>query len=179
MQTTTSTPQHNTTGDEHEANVSDAIQIQKDPHSKEEPPTEQTISAAPEPQTHTPSDPLTADQEESRDGPPGPLLLAMDATTPHPMRTNSEAIGPDLASPMLQDFPRDGPNIQFILLLASAGTRHPFQLNEKYLAKRNVGAMGPDGKFDPSVISVYNLKELIFKDWRDGKNCTPRLRSSR
>ena len=81
----------------------------------------------------------------------------------------SEAIGPDLPTPTIEIQPQVGTHIQFILLLASAGTRHPFQLSEKYLSKRNVSATGPDGNFDPSVISVYNLKELIFREWRDGK----------
>ncbi|KAF2152355.1 hypothetical protein K461DRAFT_268318 [Myriangium duriaei CBS 260.36] len=114
--------------------------------------------------------------EEAKDGPPAPLPLTIDTSAPALARQNSEAIGPDLPTPMLQNFPQTGPHIQFILLLASAGTRHPFQLNERYLKRRNVAAMGMDGKFDPSVISVYNLKELIFKDWRDdwdGKPSSP------
>lgn len=114
-----------------------------------------------------------AHDEESSDSPPGPLPPTIDTSTPTIGRQNSEAIGPDLPTPMLQNFPQTGPLIQFILLLASVGTRHPFQLNEKYLAKRNVNAMGMDGNFDPSVISVYNLKELIFKDWRDDWETKP------
>ncbi|GAM88585.1 hypothetical protein ANO11243_066190 [Dothideomycetidae sp. 11243] len=72
-------------------------------------------------------------------------------------------------APNAEEDTETGPHIQFVLLLASAGTRHPFQLNERYLTKRNVNAMDINGNFDPSMISVYNLKELIFKDWRDGQ----------
>ncbi|PNS18376.1 Cell division control protein 25 [Sphaceloma murrayae] len=102
----------------------------------------------------------------------GPLPPPINTTAPALTRQVSEAIGPstDLPTPMLK-LPESalaaGPVVQFTLLLASTGTRHPFQLNEKYLTKRNVTAKGEDGAFDPSCISVYNLKELILKDWRD------------
>lgn len=108
----------------------------------------------------------TADAEEATDAAPGPLPASVETSTTTRGRQNSEAIGPDLPTSLIQNFPQ-GPHIQFVLLLASAGTRHPFQLNERYLTKRNVNAMDINGNFDPSMISVYNLKELIFKDWRD------------
>lgn len=115
--------------------------------------------------------------EEAQSDKAGPLPAPINTSLPAMTRQNSEAIGPstDLPTPMLQP-PQStlaaGPVIQFTLLLASTGTRHPFQLNERYLTKRNVTAKGEDGAFDPSTISVYNLKELILKDWRDG-NCPP------
>jgi len=89
---------------------------------------------------------------------------------PAAVRRDTEAIGPstDLPTPMLRSTTNTGPVMQFTLLLASTGTRHPYQLNERYLDKRNVHAKGPDGQFDPSSISVYTLKELILKDWREG-----------
>jgi len=98
---------------------------------------------------------------------PPPITLPPAAIS----RKDSEAIGPstDLPTPMLRSTTNTGPVMQFTLLLASTGTRHPYQLNERYLAKRNVQAKGSDGQFDPSAISVYTLKELILKDWRDGK----------
>ncbi|KAF4549114.1 Hypothetical protein D9617_23g005290 [Elsinoe fawcettii] len=110
--------------------------------------------------------------EAARGDKPGPLPAPIDTSMPAMTRHNSEAIGPptDLPTPMLQppsSVLAAGPVVQFTLLLASTGTRHPFQLNEKYLNKRNVSAADSDGKFDPASISVYTLKELILKDWRE------------
>ncbi|KAK4130503.1 hypothetical protein BT67DRAFT_452341 [Trichocladium antarcticum] len=65
-----------------------------------------------------------------------------------------------------------------ITLLLPTGARHPYRLDEKYLAKRNVDI--PDvtesGAKDPFSISVYKLKELILREWReewDGKPASP------
>jgi len=108
---------------------------------------------------------IAADGQPASNIPP-PITLPPAAIS----RKDSEAIGPstDLPTPMLRTTTNTGPVMQFTLLLASTGTRHPYQLNERYLAKRNVQAKGSDGQFDPSAISVYTLKELILKDWRDG-----------
>lgn len=110
--------------------------------------------------------PATAtDQTTSKKGGIPPISLP-----PAAVRRDTEAIGPstDLPTPMLRATTNTGPVMQFTLLLASTGTRHPYQLNERYLEKRNVHAKGSDGQFDPSSISVYTLKELILKDWREG-----------
>jgi hypothetical protein len=65
-----------------------------------------------------------------------------------------------------------------ITLLLPTGARHPYRLDEKYLAKRNVEM--PDvtesGRRDPFSISVYKLKELILREWREeweGKPASP------
>jgi len=65
-----------------------------------------------------------------------------------------------------------------ITLLLPTGARHPYRLDERYLAKRNVEV--PDvtesGKKDPFSISIYKLKELILREWRDeweGKPASP------
>ncbi|OAA68311.1 Ubiquitin [Niveomyces insectorum RCEF 264] len=65
-----------------------------------------------------------------------------------------------------------------ITLLLPTGARHPFRIDERYLAKRNVDV--PDvtdaGQKDPFSISVYKLKELILREWRDdwdGKPASP------
>ncbi|KAK3358556.1 ubiquitin-related domain-containing protein [Lasiosphaeria ovina] len=65
-----------------------------------------------------------------------------------------------------------------ITLLLPTGARHPYKIDEKYLAKRNVEI--PDvtesGRKDPFSISVYKLKELILREWReewDGKPASP------
>ncbi|KAK5624752.1 hypothetical protein RRF57_000468 [Xylaria bambusicola] len=55
-----------------------------------------------------------------------------------------------------------------IMLQLTNGARHPFRIDEKYLAKRNVTVTGKmeDGNMDPASITVYTLKELILRDWR-------------
>lgn len=84
-----------------------------------------------------------------------------------------EAIGPstDLPTPMLptgDSAGNTGPVIIINLLLTSTGTRHPYKIDEKYLGKRGVAAQGANQAFDPFVIRVYTLKELIWRDWREG-----------
>lgn len=70
------------------------------------------------------------------------------------------------------------PLICTITLLLPTGARHPYKIDEKYLAKRSVEI--PDvtetGRKDPFSISVYKLKELILREWReewDGKPASP------
>ena len=56
-----------------------------------------------------------------------------------------------------------------ITLLLTSGARHPYKIDEKYLTKRNVNVPGvtESGKKDPFSISVYTLKELILREWRE------------
>ncbi|KAK2624532.1 hypothetical protein QTJ16_006482 [Diplocarpon rosae] len=56
-----------------------------------------------------------------------------------------------------------------ITLLLGTGARHPFRIDEKYLVKRNVDVPGltEAGRKDPFSISVYTLKELILREWRE------------
>ena len=82
----------------------------------------------------------------------------------HPTRSYSTAIGPSSDQPM--PVPKDenaGP-ILMITLLLTTGARHPFKLDSKYLARRNVEVQGND----PFNLSVYKLKELILREWREG-----------
>jgi hypothetical protein len=50
------------------------------------------------------------------------------------------------------------------MLLLTSGARHPYKIDEKYLKKRSVKVEN----MDPYNISVYTLKELIWRDWREG-----------
>lgn len=56
-----------------------------------------------------------------------------------------------------------GPTLMITLLLTT-GARHPFKIDPKYLSKRNVDVQ----ESDPFNLSVYKLKELILREWRDG-----------
>lgn len=78
-------------------------------------------------------------------------------------RTETEAIGPSTDSPAPKPDQSNGPVVSITLLLTN-GARHPYKIDERYLKKRsvNVDAM------DPYNISVYTLKELIWRDWREG-----------
>lgn len=55
-----------------------------------------------------------------------------------------------------------------IALLLPTGTRHSFRITESYLTKRSISIPGTtdEGKGDPYSISVYQLKELILREWR-------------
>lgn len=67
-----------------------------------------------------------------------------------------------------------------ITLLLTSGARHPYKIDEKYLTKRNVNVPGvtESGKKDPLSISVYTLKELILREWRDEWEAQPSSPSS-
>jgi len=61
-----------------------------------------------------------------------------------------------------------------------SGARHPYKLDERYLTKRNVVVPGvtENGKKDPFSISVYTLKELILREWREEWEAKPSSPSS-
>lgn len=67
-----------------------------------------------------------------------------------------------------------------ITLLLPTGNRHPFKIDDRYLTKRGVEV--PDvtdaGTKDPFSISVYKLKELILREWREDWESKPASPSS-
>ena len=79
-------------------------------------------------------------------------------------RSYSTAIGPSSDSPIPAPVKDEstGPTLLITLLLTS-GARHPFKLDSKYLQKRNVEV----AENDPFNLSVYKLKELILREWRE------------
>ncbi|RPA90730.1 hypothetical protein L873DRAFT_1716724 [Choiromyces venosus 120613-1] len=59
------------------------------------------------------------------------------------------------------------PSLSITLLLIS-GVRHQFVINEPYLESHSVtNGAGKDSLKDPFEMSVWQLKECIWKDWRD------------
>ncbi|QKX59217.1 uncharacterized protein TRUGW13939_06349 [Talaromyces rugulosus] len=54
-----------------------------------------------------------------------------------------------------------GPELVITLLLTT-GARHPFKIDAKYLRGRSVNVENDD----PFNMSVYTLKELIWREWR-------------
>ena len=143
-------------------------------------------SSAQQEQSQTHSSALAAVSRPLEDTAPSAHIEASSSSLPPPItlpsaaltRTETGVIGPptDLPTPMLAAPTAAGGRglvLQFTLLLASTGTRHPYQINERYLNKRNVKAEGQDGTFDPALISIYTLKELIWKDWREDWDTKP------
>lgn len=92
-------------------------------------------------------------------------------------RTDSLSIGAvDSPAPVAAN-PEDGPVCNIVLLLPT-GARHPYKIDDRYLTKRNVEVpdITENGKKDPFSVSVYKLKELILREWRDewdGKPASP------
>ncbi|KAF2704482.1 ubiquitin-like protein [Pleomassaria siparia CBS 279.74] len=88
-------------------------------------------------------------------------------------RTDIEAIGPSTESPTINPDTTNGP-VVVIMLLLTTGARHPYKIDEKYLKKRNITI----DAMDPYNISVYTLKELIWRDWREEWETRPTSPSS-
>ncbi|KNG51497.1 ubiquitin protein [Stemphylium lycopersici] len=83
-------------------------------------------------------------------------------------RAETEAIGPSTDTPAANPDNTNGP-VLVIMLLLTSGSRHPYKIEEKYLKKRNVKVEN----MDPYNISVYTLKELIWRDWREEWEARP------
>lgn len=98
------------------------------------------------------------------------IAPTLDATSPPPLTREKTvpAIGPatDKPTPVPKESEIEGPVLFITLLLSSTGARHPYKLDEKYLRKRNVVVEGNN----PINISLYKLKELILRDWREGND---------
>lgn len=106
-----------------------------------------------------------------------------DAPAP-PSKERSDsilAIGPaqDDIRAVSQGTADSGPVCNITLLLTS-GSRHPYKLDAKYLARRNVAVPEETegGHPDPFSISVYTLKELILREWRSDWEAKPASPSS-
>ncbi|KAL2022622.1 hypothetical protein VTK56DRAFT_4966 [Thermocarpiscus australiensis] len=162
-------------------------------------PNEQTLQQPADPAQTVVEDQETAKEQtqdgQEIDGPtthPGPATTetaeadptskGKDKEEPPPLaekqrEDDSLSIGPDLPPPAVSGSHVESP-VCTITLLLPTGARHPYRIDEKYLAKRNVQI--PDvtksGAKDPFSISVYKLKELILREWREeweGKPASP------
>lgn len=101
------------------------------------------------------------------------------STAPAITRLDSVAIGPSTESSPVPAAVEAGP-VLVITLLLGTGARHPYRIDEKYLTKRNVTVPGvtEGGRKDPFSISVYTLKELILREWREEWEAQPSSPSS-
>ncbi|KIV86757.1 hypothetical protein PV11_02351 [Exophiala sideris] len=112
------------------------------------------------------TDTSTAIHQSIQPPPPSSIVAGSPAMT----RTFSTAIGPSSESPVVpaKDTDVTGP-VLIVTLLLTNGARHPFRLDSKYLAKRGVEV--PEN--DPFNLSVYKLKELILREWREEWEAKP------
>ncbi|KAG0653001.1 hypothetical protein D0Z07_0531 [Hyphodiscus hymeniophilus] len=115
----------------------------------------------------------------------GSTTAAADPSSSNPTpitRLDSVAIGPSTDAPAPQPHvtASDAGPVLIITLLLTSGARHPYKIDEKYLTKRNVSVPGvtEGGKRDPFSISVYTLKELILREWREEWEAQPSSPSS-
>jgi len=101
-----------------------------------------------------------------------PPAAAVEKITPQEeTAADSDSINPPSPSPA-QPQPSQS-SVCTITLLLPTGARHPYKIDEKYLSKRGVEIPEPG---DPFSVSVYKLKELILREWRDewdGKPASP------
>lgn len=128
-----------------------------------------------------PSQPVVP-AKDGDDDPPIPTGKGKEKETLQPAnrpdRTDSLSIGAADAPAQVSN-PADGPVCNITLLLPT-GARHPYKIDDKYLTKRSVDVpdITENGKKDPFSVSVYKLKELILREWRDEWNDKPASPSS-
>ena len=87
-----------------------------------------------------------------------------------PMAVDESKTGMEVSSDQSEDVSgkeaeSSGPSLDITLLLTT-GSRHPFTIDGKYLQKRSVNVEN----YDPFAMSVYTLKELIWREWRSGES---------
>jgi hypothetical protein len=130
-------------------------------------PTTATTSAQPTDTSHAahvePTAPHVSESTSAESTQPVVPTSAQPATRAELNRTETEAIGPSTDTPAANPDNSSGPTV-VIMLLLTTGARHPYKIDEKYLKKRNVTVEN----MNPYNISVYTLKELIWRDWREG-----------
>jgi hypothetical protein len=85
----------------------------------------------------------------------------MDTQETKPDVEHSSEQSEDVSGKEMED---TGPSLDITLLLTT-GSRHPFTIDGKYLKKRSITVENND----PFAISVYTLKELIWREWRSGE----------
>ncbi|KAI9715005.1 MAG: hypothetical protein M1828_001112 [Chrysothrix sp. TS-e1954] len=131
--------------------------------------------AAAAPTSSTPRDELQTVSEppsSSKASAPKPsnidTAIASSTPTIKRMQTNPEtpaiALAPE--TPIVSVNPSEG-SVVLVTLMLTTGSRYSFRIDPKYLKRRNIGAQDEDK--DPWEISVYTMKELLWRDWRDGQ----------
>ncbi|KAJ5312840.1 hypothetical protein N7508_003670 [Penicillium antarcticum] len=102
--------------------------------------------------------------------PTATTTTSMDTEEPKTVQELSTEQSDDGSSKEVEDA---GPSLVITLLLTT-GSRHPFTIDGKYLRKRSVNVENSD----PFLMSVYTLKELIWREWRSDWETRPSSPSS-
>ncbi len=123
----------------------------------------------PEPNLKDPVSPPTATlsaPESPSNASAGPPESPTSTPVYTPRQKTLPAIGPstEKPSPAPQESETSSP-ILLITLLLTNGARHPYKIDDKYLKKRNVSVEDNN----PVNMSTYTLKELIWREWREGR----------
>ena len=87
----------------------------------------------------------------------------IDPTSQSNLQSSTTQPSQEASTTVPSDTPVDPGKILLISLLLLNGNRHPYKIDKKYLARRNVHAEDDN----PLNLTVYTLKELIWRDWRD------------
>lgn len=114
---------------------------------------------APTPTTSPPTD-----NADTIAPPPKSDATLMDTKEPKTAADSSSEPSDDSQGKEVEDA---GPSLAITLLLTNTGKRHPFTIDRKYLRKQSINVEN----YDPFAMSVYTLKELIWRGWRSGKMC--------
>lgn len=127
-------------------------------------------------------DPLSSSRNEHAtvEAPAGPSSAGPSSAHPLITRLDSIAIGPSTDTMPTPVVAQEAGPVLVITLLLTSGARHPYKIDERYLTKRNVNVPGMtvNGRKDPFSISVYTLKELILREWREEWEAQPSSPSS-
>ncbi|KAG0157741.1 hypothetical protein PDIDSM_4926 [Penicillium digitatum] len=98
---------------------------------------------------------------------------SMDTKEPKAAPESSAEHSDDGSRKEVEEEADAGPSLVITLLLTT-GSRHPFTIDGNYLRKRSVNVEN----FDPFLMSVYTLKELIWREWRSDWESRPLSPSS-
>lgn len=101
----------------------------------------------------------------------------MSASAPHSVVPEGQELSAKVLSTSTY---RESSIMLDLTLLLTSGQRIPYQIDEKFLETRNIQISGvtENGQKDPYSISVYTLKELIQREWKEEWGLKPSSPSS-
>ncbi|KAK0665242.1 ubiquitin-related domain-containing protein [Cercophora samala] len=152
--------------------------------------SEQTIQAVPSKTTESaepvvvasssdapsspPAEPTSNGKNKDEEAPPSPSPAPSKAALSAAPAKDDDSLSIEptaaLPPPAISNSVSPSSPVCTITLLLPTGARHPYKIDEKYLSKRGVDIpeyLEGGGVKDPFSISVYKLKELILREWRD------------